>query len=130
MIAYLERRAYATVNLDAAYNNAMDMGMGMLGGLVRDIDKLELLEVHHVYFHDYMADNIGVLGEIYDLAGIGLDDTARAAINQYLQDHPRGRSGKVQYDLEGQFGLKREDLYRDFAYYLDAFPVQREAENT
>ncbi len=129
MLAYTSRMRLDPVDLGDIVAHARRIQDSLLQGLVRDAQVLPEAQTKHVYFHEYMADNMGVLGEIYDLAGIGLDAAARAAIDQYIEDHPRGRSGKVEYDLEGQFGIQREDLYRDFAYYLDAFPVQREAEN-
>ncbi len=71
---------------------------------MRDVQVLPESQTRHIYFHDCMANDI--------------------------EEHSRGQPGKVQYDLEEQFGIKRDDLYRDFACYTDVFPVQREAENT
>ena len=122
MIAYLQRRAYATVNLDAAYNNAMDMGMGMLGGLVRDIDKLELSEVHHVYFHDYMSDVIQTLKTIYQAANLPWTDRAESELRAYIDDHPRGRFGRLQYNPERDFGKTRVEIRAAYQFYLDKFP--------
>jgi len=64
-----------------------------------------------------------------DELGVGMSDEARAAIDHYIETHPRGRHGKVVYDLEGDFGITRDAMYEVFANYMEAFPVQRETPN-
>ena len=86
-------------------------------------------QTEHVYFHEFMADDMGTLERIYDRADLGMSDEARAAIDHYIETHPRGRHGKVVYDLEGDFGIEREAVYEVFANYMEAFPVQRETPN-
>jgi hypothetical protein len=130
MNAYTNRMRCQNVNLEDVVKHSRMIQDCLLQGLVRDVSVLPPAQTKHVFFHEYMADNMGVLGEIYDLAGIGLDQNTRASIEKYIKDHPRGRAGKVKYDLEGQFGIKRDDLYQEFSYYMDAFPVRREDENT
>ena len=60
---------------------------------------------------------------------LGMSDEARASIDHYIETHPRGRHGKVVYDLEGDFGITRDAMYEVFANYMKAFPVQRETPN-
>ena len=51
-----------------------------------------------------------------------LTDTARAELEAYLAGNPRGKDGRVVYDLRGDFGLDPADLYERFAFYFEAFP--------
>ena len=41
--------------------------------------------------------------------------------------HPRGRNGRVVYDLEGDFGLDADELRERFAFYTDEFDIRPEA---
>ncbi len=130
MNAYASRMRYDEVDLASVVEHGRQIQDCLLQGLVKDIAMLPEAQTKHVYFHEYMADNMGMLTDIYNLAGIGMEESARASIEHYIETHPRGRSGSVQYDLEGQFGLSRQQLYKDFEYYTDVFPVRLEAENS
>ena len=38
-----------------------------------------------------------------------------------MASHPRGKDGRVVYDLEGDFRLDADALRERFAFYTDAF---------
>jgi hypothetical protein len=101
----------------------------LLDGIVRDKDFLPEGRTEHVYFHDFMADDRGTLDRIYERAGLPMTPQTKNEIDHYIATHPRGRHGKVIYDLEGDFGIRRDDMYDYFGNYMDAFPVQREEPN-
>ena len=63
-----------------------------------------------VLFHEYMADEMGTLQRVYDAAGIELTDQARAEIEAYQAAHPRGKEGRVVYDLRGDFATTPEEV--------------------
>ena len=129
LTAYSARMRMEPVDLEDIAAHARSIQDSLLQGLVRDVAVLPEERTRHVQFQDFMANDLAILAEIHELAGIGLDPASRAAIEHYIATHPRGRAGKVRYDLEGQFGIRREDLYRQFSYYMNAFPVQREADS-
>jgi hypothetical protein len=52
---------------------------------------------------------------------------ARASLNQYMTENPRGKHGRILYDLPGDFGVDPEDLRKRFDFYYERFPVQMEA---
>lgn len=79
-----------------------------------------------ILFHDYMADQEGMMRQVYDLAGLPLTQEAEAALLGYLSDNPRHAQGRVLYDLEGVFGVDVPALRERFAYYYDRFPVRQE----
>jgi len=79
-----------------------------------------------VLFHDYMADQEGVMRRVYDLAGLPLTAEAERALLDYLDENPRHAHGRVIYDLEGVFEVDVAALRDRFAFYYDRFPVRQE----
>ena len=59
-------------------------------------------------------------------AGIELTDEARAEIEAYRAAHPRGKDGRVVYDLRRDFATTPEEVRARFGAYLDRFPVRIE----
>lgn len=92
----------------------------MLTALVRDRDTIGPLRSIDIRFDDFMADEFGVAGQVYALAGEPFDEPARTAITGYLAGHRRGRLGNVETSCE-MFGLTGEDLRARFAPYVERF---------
>ena len=78
-------------------------------------------------FHEFMADDIAMVQRIYALAGQPFDERARAAMAAFMAEHPRGKHGRVLYDL-ADFGIDRAERRSALAFYLDRFDVAREGE--
>jgi hypothetical protein len=78
------------------------------------------------YFHEFMADDMGQIEKIEAKAGLPMTLAVRAQIDQFLKDHPRGKEGRVIYNLKRDFGIEPEDLRKRFQFYFDAFPVKPE----
>ncbi len=79
-----------------------------------------------VLFHEYMADQEGVLRQVYDLAGLELTPKAEASLLGYLAENPRHQHGRVIYDLEGVFEVDVAELRERFQFYYDRYPVRWE----
>lgn len=79
-----------------------------------------------VPFHQFMADETSTLQGIYTTAGLPLNEQARAEHAAFMGDHPRGKHGRMVYDLKGDFGVDPDQLRERFAFYFDAFPVKAE----
>ena len=43
----------------------------------------------------------------------------------YVEGNPRGKDGRIVYDLRADFGLEPDDLYQRYSFYFDAFPQIR-----
>jgi hypothetical protein len=43
-----------------------------------------------------------------------------------MEHHPRGKAGRVVYDLAGDFQLDPKALRERFRFYTDLFPVRHE----
>jgi hypothetical protein len=64
---------------------------------------------------------------IYEVAGLDMTAEARASLDQYMADNPRGKHGRIRYDLASDFGVNPEALRKRFDFYYERFPVQMEA---
>ena len=92
----------------------------MLQSLMRDRDAVPTERSMDVRFDDFMADDLAVAAQVYELAGEELTDEARAAMADYLAGHQRGRLGTVATSPE-MFGLTEADLRGRFAPYVERF---------
>jgi len=97
----------------------------MLRACVRDRDKLPANQVVDVIFHEYMADQRGLIERIYRTADLELTPEAEARLTGYLDNNLRGRHGQIVYNLP-KFGVDVPALRRRFQFYYDRFPVQKE----
>lgn len=92
----------------------------MLNALVRDRAVIAPQRSVDIRFDDFMADEMGVVEQIYDLAGEPLADDARTSIQDYLAGHQRGRLGRVATSAE-MFGLDERDMRARFSPYAERF---------
>lgn len=69
---------------------------------------------------------MAIVEQIYAKAGLEFNATARAQIDQFVKDHPRGKEGRVIYDLKNDFGVDPAVLRQRFKFYFDQFPVRAE----
>ncbi len=125
MIGYVIRSTYSNPTKQQIIDKTFRMQHGFLRGLVRDIDSMPG-PVEHVYFHEFMRDKPGTVERIYRSAGLAFDRAAEQRVIEEMNTHTRDRQGKVVYDLEADFGLTREQVREEFAYYTDRFPVEIE----
>ena len=130
MTVYAARMSRQPVKLDEVVPHAQLLQKLLLDGIVRDKDALPEGRTEHVYFHEFMADDRATLERIYERADLPMTPKTRAEIDHYIETHPRGRHGKIVYDLEGDFGISRDEMYDYFGNYMDAFPIQREEPNS
>lgn len=97
----------------------------MLRAAVRDHDKLPQNQIVDVIFHEYMADQEGLIQRIYQTADLEYTPEAQERIRTYIAANKRGRHGAVQYDLT-KFGVNVGELRERMQFYYDRFPVQKE----
>ena len=127
MNAYAFRETYTRPKPEHGYEVALDQADGMIGGLVRDIDSLDLGSVTHIHFHEYMADVMGTLESVYDAVGLPFSDQARTELQGYIDAHPRGRhGGKLAYNPERDFGVTRDEIRQRYQAYIEKFSIRVE----
>jgi hypothetical protein len=92
----------------------------LLTGCIRHRDKLPAGQAIDVRFDDFMADEEATLRDIYRVAGQPFDDDVRAAMTNFLTEHPRGRYGGVIYD-PADLQLDAAAVAERFRDYCDRF---------
>jgi sulfotransferase family protein len=75
-----------------------------------------------VRFHEFMADDIAMVEQIYDVAGQPFTESARRGIADFLSTHQRGRHGTVVYQPD-VLGIDRAERGRALSFYSDRFEV-------
>jgi hypothetical protein len=79
-----------------------------------------------VPFDEFMADDVAMVEHIYDLAGQPMTEGARAAMQSFMDEHPRGKFGGIRYDL-ADFDLDAAERRRALRFYTDRFGVTEES---
>jgi len=126
MLAYGQRISRRRVDLDGLINYWNDRILHLLHACVRDRGALHPQQSIDVLFHEFMADDLGMVEKIYARANLEMTQAARRQLQTFIDEHPRGKDGRVVYDLRGDFGVEPEHLRERFAFYFDRFPVQVE----
>jgi len=126
MIAYASRLSAAKADPVGLGHYWADRIETMLQRCVEDRDTITADHSLDVLFHDYMGQEIETVEKIYRLAGVPFDTESKAALTGYQDDHPRGRFGRVRYNL-ADFDLDAEELRERFRFYTDRFPVKLES---
>ena len=126
MLTYGARTAYRQTRPEWYRDYWTDRVGRLLDASLRDRHLLPAHRTVDVFFHEYMADELGTVRRVYDAAGIELTDEARAQIEAYQLAHPRGKEGRVVYDLRRDFATTPEEVRSRFGAYLDRFPVRIE----
>ena len=125
MLAYSSRLGRDRVDVEGIGGYWADRLERMLRSCAEDRDALPAGQTIDVHFDEFMADDLAMVARVYDLAGQPLDDGARAAMTQFMAEHPRGKFGAIDYDL-AVFGLDRSALRRQMDFYTERFGVTRE----
>ena len=126
MLAYGQRMSRKSVDTGALVNYWSDRVLHLLEACARDRSLLPEARSLDVYFHEFMADDIGMVERIYEKAELPMTDEAEQGLQHFLDEHPRGRYGRVVYDLQQDFGVDPDELRQRFDFYFKRFPVRRE----
>jgi hypothetical protein len=126
MIAYTARLTRDRVDLEGMGAYWADRLERMLRRCAEERDALPADRTIDVRFDEFMADDLAMVGRVYDLAGQPLDRRAEESMAAFMASHPRGRFGTVHYDLS-QFGLQATERRRALAFYTERFGVASES---
>jgi hypothetical protein len=125
MVSYSARNSQATVDPVAISAYWADRIDRMLSAAVRDRELLPAEQSMDILFPEFMADDVGTVQRIYELAGQPLPDASLAAIRAYIDGHGRDRHGKVIYEPE-RLGLDPAELRERLRPYSERFAVPDE----
>jgi len=126
MLGYGDRMRRSELDLPGLAAYWIDRVERLLRACVRDREKLPAERSLDVPFHEFMADDVGMVGRIYSQAGLELTKRARGELERFMAENPRGKHGQVVYDLNRDFGLDPGEVRKRFAFYFEHFPVRAE----
>lgn len=126
MLTYGARTLYRSTRPEWYRDYWTDRIGRLLDASLRDRHVLPEGRTVDVFFDEYMADEMATVERVYDAAGIELTEHARSEIEAYRTAHPRGKDGRVVYDLRRDFATTPEEVRSRFGEYLDRFPVRIE----
>jgi hypothetical protein len=122
MVAYTARLQVDRPDPIAIGRYWADRVEDLLRACTEDRDGLPVDRSIDVRFDAFMADDVGTVERIYDLAGQPLGAASRAAFDAYRQGHVRDRHGRVAYDL-APLGLDADERAAALAPYRERFGV-------
>jgi hypothetical protein len=125
MLAYTARLTRDRVDVAGIGHFWADRLELMLRSCAAQRDVLPAGQTIDVHFDEFMADDLAMVARVYDLAAQPFGPDARAAMREFMEAHPRGKFGTIDYDL-AQFDLDPGELRRAFAFYTERFAVTSE----
>jgi hypothetical protein len=124
MLAYGSRLRCNRVDLNQVADYWIDRIDRLLRACVRDRERIPTSQSIDVLFHEFMADDVAMVERIYQLAELEMTPDARRALDDFMEQNPRGKYGRVIYDLKADFGIEPAQLRQRFAFYLERFPCE------
>jgi hypothetical protein len=125
MVAYSARTSLDPVDPARIANYWADRLETMLNAAMRDRELLPADQSMDILFGDFMADDIGTVRRIYELADQPLPASSLAAIQGYVDTHQRERHGKVVYEPD-RLGLDLPARREAMRAYSERFAVPDE----
>ncbi|MGI9539996.1 MAG: sulfotransferase family protein, partial [Miltoncostaeaceae bacterium] len=126
MLTYGDRIRRKRVDPPANATYWIDRVEKLLRACVRDRELVPAEQSVDVLFHEFMADDLAMVERIYALADLEMTPGARAELAGYMEANPRGKHGRILYDLKADFGVDPDELRSRFDFYFDKFPVRPE----
>jgi hypothetical protein len=117
MVAYSARTSLSPVDPVFISNYWADRLEDMLNAAMNDRHLLPADQSMDIRFDQFMADDLGTVRRIYDLADQPMDARAEAALAEYIATHERDRHGKIVYepDVLGLDVAARRAAMRDYS---------------
>lgn len=126
MMAYSDRLRRNTIDPQWLLDYWSDRVHRLLRACVRDRDLVAAERSIDVDFHQLGGNEMGVLERLYRCAGVELTPPVRDRFQRYLDGNPRGKHGRIRYELQRYFGVSAEELRGRFGFYFDKFDVRPE----
>ena len=122
MLCYTARMHRSPVDVPQITDYWLERLDTLLTALVRDRDVIPAERSIDIRFDDFMAGDLAVAEQVYDVAGEPVTAEARAAMAAYVAEHQRGRLGRVATSCQ-MFGLDEAEVRTRFAPYVDRFLI-------
>jgi hypothetical protein len=126
MMAYSDRLRRTSIEPDWLLDYWSDRVHRLLSACVRDRDLVPAERSIDISFHHLNGNEMPLLEELYRRGGVELTSKVRAGFQHYLDGNPRGKHGRIHYDLQRHFGISPDELRGRFDFYFDRFDVRAE----
>ena len=126
MIAYSDRLRRRRIDPGWLIDYWTDRVHRLLSACVRDRDVVPADQSIDIGFHHLNGNEIPLLEDLYARGGVELPPPVRASFQRYLDTNPRGKRGRIRYDLQRHFGVSAADVRDRFGFYFDRFDVRPE----
>ncbi|HEY0226052.1 MAG TPA: sulfotransferase, partial [Mycobacterium sp.] len=126
MMAYSDRLRRTSIDPAWLLDYWSDRVHRLLSACVRDRDIVPAERSIDVSFHHLNGNEMPLLDELYRRGGIDVTPKVRARFQRYLDGNPRGKHGRIRYDLQRHFGVSADELRARFDFYFDRFDVRPE----
>lgn len=128
MMAYSDRLRRRSIDPQWLIDYWSDRVHRLLSACVRDRELVPADRSVDISFHHLNGHELELLEDLYARAGVELTPRVTKAFQTYLDGNPRGKHGRVRYDLKGHFGVTPEELRSRFDFYFDRFDVRPEVQ--
>ncbi len=126
MMAYSDRLRRTSIDPGWLLDYWSDRVHRLLSACVRDRDLVPADRSLDISFHHLNGNEMPLLAELYRRGGEELTDKVRGHFQKYLDGNPRGKHGRIHYDLQRHFGISPDELRARFDFYFDRFDVRAE----
>ncbi|WP_264993151.1 sulfotransferase family protein, partial [Mycobacterium montefiorense] len=126
MMAYSDRLRRTSIDPGWLLDYWTDRVHRLLRACVRDRELVPAERSIDMTFDELNGNEMPLLEQLYARGGVELTPKARNGFQRYLDGNPRGKHGRIRYDLQRHFGVSADELRGRFDFYLDRFDVRPE----
>lgn len=126
MMAYSDRLRRHSIDPQWLLDYWSDRVHRLLSACVRDRELVASERSIDVNFHQLNGNEMPLLERLYQCGGVDLPPNVRQRFQRYLDGNPRGKYGRIRYELERHFGTSADELRGRFDFYFDKFDVRPE----
>lgn len=75
-----------------------------------------------IQFNDFIDDSMATVDKIYQHFEFDMSEETRQTMLAYVNEHPMGKHGKHDYQLD-EYGLTEQQILNRFGFYIDRFNI-------
>ncbi|ORA84610.1 sulfotransferase family protein, partial [Mycobacterium intermedium] len=110
MMAYSDRLRRNSIDPDWLLDYWTDRVHRLLSACVRDRELVPAERSIDISFHHLNANEMPLLEELYRRGQVELTPKVRRRFERYLESNPRGKHGRIRYELQRHFGVTADEL--------------------
>ncbi|KBZ57078.1 sulfotransferase family protein [Mycobacterium colombiense] len=126
MMAYSDRLRRNSIDPQWLLSYWSDRVHRLLSACVRDRDLVPSGRSIDINFHQLNGNEMPVLERLYRCGAVELPPGVQQRFQCYLDGNPRGKHGRIRYELQRHFGVSADELRGRFGFYFDKFDVRPE----